>query len=178
MLNQRRPKATATLGVEDEKEVEEPSFTKVKNIAEEALIEEIDYKDVLGNLDYFSSASNLKGVKEELILKKKTIKFIQKFKQVLSSINTDLIDKNDLFLAVIQSAEDYIYIKDADKCARVKDELCVELLKGYVNGDEAVCRQIIQAVSHKVKKTTVLRRNKKAIIRAFFLLVKCLLKTK
>lgn len=176
---------TEVLGVEEPQEPAEaveppsPSFSDLKKVVRKETVKHpIDHKDVLESLNYFSQSSSLKQVKEDLIIKKKIEKFEGKFDKVLSSVNTELMDKNDLFLVVAQCAEDYFFVNNEEKCKKIKETVCIKLLKGYVKGDEAICKQILSAVQGRVKKSTFLRRNKKAIIKTFFLLVKLLLKTK
>ena len=131
-----------------------------------------DYKSTMKDIQYFSKQSQMSNIIEDILLEKKKNKFIDKISTVLQTIQKlNLKDEKqlqNLFLFVLQSAEDYIYTPNTEKCTLVKNNVCIELLKQFVKNDIKLCQQIIAIVESKIKKSTLLRRNKKRLIRCFF----------
>lgn len=128
-----------------------------------------DEKEIVRDIDYFSTSSNLKHVKDKLLLDKKLKKFELKMRE-----NLDIIDKclNDdesnvetLFIFVMQSFEDYIHT-DADVKDKLKRELIPKLMRKIVP-DEKLALSIMNLVQRNIKKSTFYRRNKKKIYKAF-----------
>lgn len=149
----------------------EPQHTKFT-----AEITHEDLKVVIKDLNYFSSSSVVKDIKDNFEMKKKEDKFTKKIEVVLNSLsNLNLDDDKQLhavFLFVLQSAEDYFYMKRQNqKMDEMKKQIAVKLLKRFVKNDEKLCNQIINIVAEKVKKTSFYRRNKKLFQKLFFLVL-------
>ena len=131
-----------------------------------------DLKGAISDLEYFYKSSKLDASKFKLQMKKKEMKFKEKISSVLDKLDVCEVDMNDLFLCVLQSAEDYFI--DVDE--PTKTQICVDLLDKYTN-NEMLCRQMIKAISKQVKPSTMWRRNKKAIFKLFFWLWEGFVKT-
>ena len=138
-----------------------------------------ELKGVIGDIRGFNKSSQMKDIVEDIRLEKKKAKFHNKISTVLQNIcRLHLEDENQLqtlFLFVLQSAEDYIHSKETDKCDKIKMDLCIGLLKQFVQDDERLCKQIISIVAPRIKKSTFWRRNKISIMNGvgFFLVTAC-----
>ena len=148
--------------------------------------ENMDVKSFLKDLNYFTSSSSLQTIKMEIQIKKKVLKFNEKFKPIVQYFkllyNEDNVDHTKLksfFTIIVQSATDYLFIKnEKEQTKLIIDTVCIELLKQFVNDDEKLCRSFICMVANKIKPNTWLRRNKKYVIKVFFLIVNQLLQIK
>ena len=85
----------------------------------------ITTKEAIEDLEYFCSSSNVKTVKQSLMLKKKIDKFKSKVSAVLSKISSILEQEEleSLFLFVLQSAEDYLSVDGSSD--ELKMDVCV-----------------------------------------------------
>ncbi len=131
----------------------------------------LELKQTFSDMKSFSKSSTTKQMLAHIELEKKRVKFQAKMSAVLMHVKALKLDEDQLeaiIVMVAQSAEDYLYCPDEKRCTCVKDSAVVELLKDFVKGDEVLCRQMIKFLSYKVKKSTLWRRNKKMVSKAFF----------
>ena len=132
-------------------------------------------KDTLKSISQFNRSSSMRGITDDIALRKKVAKFEDKISGVLANIKRLNIENDDqlqtLFVFVCQSASDYLYLKDEAKCLQVRTDLCVKLLKPFVKDDDKLCRSVIAIVQHRIKKSTWYRRNRQFLVKAglFFL---------
>ena len=162
LLAKKQPKEREiTLGDED--------LTTPQNL------EPQNYKEMLKDINVFNKSSTMNTIKSDLIMRKKLSKFEAKMAPVLATIqkidNEDYL--NQLFVFVLQSAEDYLYLPNKEKCNAIKKEICMQLLKPFVK-DEVVRNQIIKICLKNIKKSTLFRRNRKLLQNFFLGLVKML----
>ena len=157
----RTPPNTVVLGDEDLKMPDTPSHEILRS--------------TVADIRQFSRSSSMGSIVSDIELIKKVSKFEVKIASVLENIKKlDIQDDTQLqklFLFVLQSCSDYIYVADADRCHKIKMDLCVKLLKPFVKDDETLCKSIINIVQSRVKPSTWLRRNKRFVIKVgkFFL---------
>jgi len=149
--------------------VEEPNHPTTPGATQEVMLSCLDCKNTINDMSYFSSSSTMKKLQVDLNKSKKSLKFSEKIREVLKSIkklNSD-DEMHIVFLFVLQSCEDYLYDHSTDE----KLDLCVALLKGFVNEDVKICRSFIKIVNGKIKKSTWLRRNQRRLTKLFFLVL-------
>ena len=134
----------------------------------------ITTKEAIEDLEYFCSSSNVKTVKQSLMLKKKIYKFKSKVSAVLSKISSILEQEEleSLFLFVLQSAEDYLSVDGSSD--ELKMDVCVELLKSYCKDDDKLCKSVILMVQKRVKKITFYRRHRKKLYKVLIFFWKML----
>ena len=136
---------------------------------------EVNNKDTVKEIEFFSSSSSVSTIKKDLLLNQKIEKFKTKVQGILQQIH-HVLDEDDeellkkLFVFVCQSAEDYIIMpkKDKDKCNRIKKRIVTDMMKVYAI-DEKLIGSIINMVMPSIKKATMYRRNKRFIDKVVFL---------
>ena len=136
-----------------------------------------DLKEMLTSIQTFSKSSSMKDIQVDLNAKKRVAKFEGQMEKILTNIKKLKLDEDNLknlVLFVLQSAEDYIYDSDEEKSKRLKEDICVKLLRPFTNGDIKLVKQFISIVNDKVKKSTLFRRNKKRMMKLFFFVFKTL----
>lgn len=126
---------------------------------ENELASSFDEKEVLKQLQHFCNSSNMKQVKQDIALQKK----IRKFRDTMERVLT-VIDKFEhqnrtrlTFLFVMQSAEDYFPPSDTE----TKRTMCKELLLRFVDNNDSLCNDFMDAMQMAVKPSTMYRRAKK-----------------
>jgi hypothetical protein len=77
----------------------------------------------------------------------------------LLKLGTAVEKLEPLFLMVMQSCEDCLHQFTPEE----KHAVCVRLLSRFTKDDESHCKQIMKLMGDRVKRSTVWRRNKKAI---------------
>ena len=100
---------------------------------------EVNNKDTVKEIEFFSSSSSVSTIKKDLLLNQKIEKFKKKVSGILQQI-PHVLDEDDeellkkLFVFACQSAEDYIIMpkKDKDKCNRIKKRIVTDMMKVYV----------------------------------------------
>ena len=127
-----------------------------------------EMKQFQKDLRKLTNSSKMKDVSNKLNLERKTSKFKATIEKVLSQFeNIKHLDEKKiqtLFIFVMQSANDLV--GDLRKSDEVKD-ICKELLLVYVNGDENICKTIMDLSMEKVKPLTLYRKTKHLLVHGF-----------
>lgn len=162
------PKSVLVLG--DDDFTTQPTNTKNQVV-------EMNYKEVIEDINIFSKSTSMKKLTDELKIRKRISKFIKKTNSILTTIDTVIEDKKtkEIFNYVLQTAEDYLYIADKQKCNKIKYETCMNLLKRFIN-DDKLRDEILHMQLEKIKKSSLYRRNKISLNKAFFFVLKMLRK--
>lgn len=129
-------------------------------------------RDAAESIRTFSQSKSSRALAGELSFQKRQEKFVAKMKPVLDRLAEMKVPDNglqNLILLVMQSAEDYLWHSDAEKCRIAKEEACVTLLKRFTKDDAALCKQMMALCARLVKPSTWWRRNKRAIAHFFSL---------
>ena len=120
-------------------------------------------KDTMKDIQYFSQSKSMTKMTEELMSRKKVIKFTEKLSHVLNNVSElKMDDLTTIFLFVLQSCSDYFGNSMPDD---EKLQLCTQLLKPFMKNDEVLTGQVIRMVESRIKKSTFYRRNKKWLIK-------------
>jgi len=116
--------------------------------------------------------TSIKGFTE----KKKKLKIIKMKNNLMNELKSsiDIFDKNELYLNhslvlfVAQIVEDFFNKKEQGD---IKRDVVLEVCKPFFDGKEDLVDMVLELIFDKIKKTTLLRRNKKRIknIGSFFL---------
>ena len=157
-----------------------PKLTREITLSENDLIEKeesvIDEKEIVEEIKFFSNASNLKGVQDQLLLQKKLKKFESKIVKHLAVIEKCLDSEESLeclFLFAMQSFEDYIFMSNKDEKTKLMKVVVCRLLKDFVR-DDKLCLNLIKIVGKQIKASTLWRRNKKRIYKSIHFFLKML----
>lgn len=142
--------------------------------------EQINYDDILNDINKFSNSKSTKNINKKLKMAKKIDKFNNKMNVILTKINTmfESTDKiQEIFKFVLQSCEDYLYFSTLTKeqMDELKYNICNKLLINFIN-DDNIRKEFIKITMKHIKPSTIFRRNKKSIQRTFFFVSKILLK--
>lgn len=125
-----------------------------------------EMKSVISDIKKMSNSSNMKSVVSSINVERKRSKFYEKVEVILKKFDDIKLDNNDeriqiLFMFVMQSATDYLF----DDCKEKRDEICITLLKRFVNDDEFITKNIMNIVSSKVKPLTFYRKYKHSLLK-------------
>ena len=148
---------------------EVPLFEKPKEVEPEEVEPEappLDYKSIAEDIAYFCDRSDIRLLLEDSKLRKRIDKITTKLGRVLKSfkqLNINDEHLQEIFVLVLQSLEDYIFVKDKKQCKILKREIAINLLVVFTNDDREICTQMIKFLEYKVKPTTLFRRNKKTL---------------
>lgn len=123
--------------------------------------DDFDEKEIIKNMEVFSTSSNMLQAKKNLLFNRKLKKFERKIKPVLLNLKHANETKNkDFFLFVLQSIGDYIQTDEPEK-QKLIDNCAQRLLQSVVNCDDTIFNDIVEMVQPLLKKSTIWRRNKK-----------------
>lgn len=154
----RQQSSVISLGVDD-----------ILPTADTRAVDSAELKETLASIQKFSRSSSMRSITDDIALRRKVAKFEDKIGVVLQNIKKLNVENDDqlqtLFIFVMQSCSDFIYIKDDVKCSQVRNDLCVKLLKGFVKDDEKLCRSIMSIVQPRIKPSTWLRRNRQNLLK-------------
>lgn len=142
--------------------------------------EQINYDDILADINKFSNSKTTKNINKKLKMAKKIDKFNNKMNVILTKINSmfESTDKiQEIFKFVLQACEDYLYFSTLKKeeLDDLKYTTCDKLLKQFIT-DDSIRKEFIKMSMKNIKSSTIFRRNKKQMQRAFFFVSKILLK--
>jgi len=132
----------------------------------------VNKKSLVKEIEFFSHASSLSNIKDDLLMTQKVEKIKSKVACILTQIKS-VLDEGDernlqkLFVFICQVVEDYLHMKDKKKCNALKKQVVCELMLPYVK-DEQLIGSIIKMVMPSIKKSTTYRRNKKNVSKLFF----------
>jgi len=118
---------------------------------------EINEKELVKDMNFFSQSSGMSNVKTDLLMQGRSKKFKIKMKGILSRLNENT-PINEIFKFILQSAEDYYF------CGDLKNEICRELLFDYVKDDKLYDSYIL-LISKELKISTFWRKQKKKLLK-------------
>ena len=135
-----------------------------------------ELKEFSNDILKISHSSKSKSVLARLKTDSKETKFVERVTSILDKF--DKVQPNDceklevLFLFVMQTANDILGNNEQS------DEICLQLLKKFVNDDEYLTRNVMNIVKTKVKPLTMYRKYKHRMYKFFFTLASMFLKIK
>ena len=135
-----------------------------------------ELKEFTQDILKISHSSKSKSVLAQIKFDSKQKKFVERVSSILEKFNKIQPDDDKklevLFLFVMQSASD---ILGADESS---DEICLDLLKQFTNGDDYLTKNVMNLVKQKVKPMTIYRKYKHRMYRFFSMLLGMFLKIK
>ena len=137
---------------------------------------DVNKKKIVKDIQFFSKSSNLHEVKQDLLMAQRIEKFKKKVSEILKQIQK-VLDENDddklrkIMIFLCQSAEDYLWMKDKDKCNALKKDVVCDIMAEHIT-DGSLVKSIIHLVMPSIKKSTMWRRNKQKIQKFCFFFFK------
>jgi len=143
-----------------------------EKVEDSRFLSQEDMKSFQHDINKISSSTRTKNVIVKLESERIKSKFVTRMGSILQKFDKIKIDDDDklqtLFIFVMQSANDIL--ENDEEAYR----LCLELLKQFVNNDEALCKGIMNIVKSKIKPLTFFRKYKHQMYRWATIFFQCL----